>query len=413
MKHVIWLFISLVLLCNPNAYSQSTPDCEFFQLWNNFSDKSVDCTVAAGLTRSFKVTGIPSDFWIIAEWYLDGDYRITQSFQNGNALPSFDLQTTTYRTLEVVLYGINNDELETHKWEISVLPSPPSGMTASLENGTTVNLAWTKGTNSTSTRIELKKSNRSNWTFLGDITGTSTTLEDLEQYTSYDLRYRAVGENDSYSRWVSLSNFFITPDNDAPSKPQDVRLSSESDSNLLDNITNKTENLKIIWESSEDEGGSGLKGYEYKTDGDYKFTEERAVQISKVVEGVNGIFVRAIDNAGNRSKDKIFSYTVDITPPNPQIALPGDGFVTTETKPTFIYTYAGEEPDKYQITIVDQNGDFVNGIHAEPTSKGEFKPATPLPYGDLYWKVRAIDVAGNYSDYTPSRKLTISEYKAE
>ena len=413
MKHVIWLFIFLVLLCNPKAYSQSAPDCEFFQLWNNFSDKNVDCTVAAGLTRSFKVTGIPSHYGIIAEWYLDGDYRITQSFQSGNALPSFDLQTTEYRTLEAVLYDLNNDELETHKWEIAVLPSPPSGMTASLENGTTVNLAWVKGTNSNNTRIELKKSDHSNWTFIGNIDGNSTTLEDLAQYTSYDLRYRAEGGNDSYSRWVMLSNFFTTPDNDAPSKPQDVRLSSESDSNLLDNITNKTENLKIIWKSSEDEGGSGLKGYEYKTDSDYTFTEERSIQISKVEEGDHGIFVRAIDNAGNKSKDKVFSYTVDITPPNPQITLPGDGFVTTETKPTFTYTYAGEEPDKYQITIVDQNGDFVNGINAEPTSKGEFTPTTPLPYGDLYWKVRAIDVAGNYSEYTPSRKLTISEYKAE
>lgn len=100
-------------------------------------------------------------------------------------------------------------------------------------------------------------------------------------------------------------------------------------------------------------------------------------------------------------------FTMETTPPTPpQIASPKDGgrvgFIG-DVKITFDWTDVTDPSGVYYTLEVSDQHDFGTTLvsYADLTrSEYTLSAAEALPHGDYYWRVRAVDGAGNASDWT-------------
>ncbi|MFN4133736.1 MAG: Ig-like domain-containing protein, partial [Candidatus Hadarchaeales archaeon] len=106
--------------------------------------------------------------------------------------------------------------------------------------------------------------------------------------------------------------------------------------------------------------------------------------------------VRAIDSWGYSSEwSTVFTFTVD-TQPLTQASLllyPSVGENTRDTTPTFEWSSV-DGAAKYELWI-DNDSDFTSPTILEDLTTTHFTPSSPLMDGVYYWRVRAIDAAGN------------------
>ena len=111
--------------------------------------------------------------------------------------------------------------------------------------------------------------------------------------------------------------------------------------------------------------------------------------------------VFAVDSIGNQSKSSsYFSFTIDTTPPPvPTLLSLSNGVATTDATPSFDWTDVNDVSSvAYQIEISTDpkfQRSFVDS--ANSLSKSSYVTATTLPDGTYYWRVFAIDGAGNTS----------------
>jgi hypothetical protein len=100
---------------------------------------------------------------------------------------------------------------------------------------------------------------------------------------------------------------------------------------------------------------------------------------------------------------------VDTSPPSiPGLTLPIDAHIEQTTTPKFQWT-ASAGAIQYQLQISDIS-DFSN-LLLEQTLPGltyTLAAAQALDFENNYWRVRAQDLAGNWSNWSPSRQFTIS-----
>lgn len=121
--------------------------------------------------------------------------------------------------------------------------------------------------------------------------------------------------------------------------------------------------------------------------------------------------VIAVDEAGNEGYGRnMLTFTVDLTPSDaPAYVSPDDNCFTNDETPTLDWSEP-EEDLSYQIQI-DDDADFSSPVlnvtaNSDPTlppgntSTMTISPA--LPEGTWYWRVQAIDCAGNMSGWSQS-----------
>jgi hypothetical protein len=121
--------------------------------------------------------------------------------------------------------------------------------------------------------------------------------------------------------------------------------------------------------------------------------------------------ITATDTRGTSSST---SFTMETTPPEvPKISSPKDGATVGfmgDTKVSFRWSDVTDPSGvTYEIAVSDQSN-FVKNIfsHAKlADAKYVMTEAEALPNGEYFWHVRAVDGAGNASEWTPSAMVKI------
>ncbi|MDI6792223.1 MAG: right-handed parallel beta-helix repeat-containing protein [bacterium] len=141
--------------------------------------------------------------------------------------------------------------------------------------------------------------------------------------------------------------------------------------------------------------------------------------------------VIAVSDAGNLSNGaNMMVFTVDLTPPDmPNYSSPDDAIIFNDDSPTLDW----DEPEPYDLRYqlqIDDDGDFsspildINDFESQlvggqdPLGAGttgyihgsQYTVTPAMPEGTYYWRVRAMDCAGNISDWShtsPYRRFTI------
>ncbi|MCI0441056.1 MAG: Ig-like domain-containing protein, partial [Chloroflexi bacterium] len=131
-----------------------------------------------------------------------------------------------------------------------------------------------------------------------------------------------------------------------------------------------------------------------------------------LVEGINEITVQAQDVAGNTTVVtlNVTLDTPDETPPSvPQLVSPDDNASTEDFTPTFVWTDVTDPSGvTYQLQVDDDPGFSSPEIDVQTSDTTFTVPdLDPLQVGGYFWRVRAIDGAGNEGAFTDSRSLNI------
>lgn len=99
------------------------------------------------------------------------------------------------------------------------------------------------------------------------------------------------------------------------------------------------------------------------------------------------------------------SFTVDTTaPPVPGLTAPADTATTTSRTPTFSWA-ASAGANRYEIQLGTTNPPTTT--YSVGTARSYRHPA-PLLLGTYYWRVRAMDAAGNISVWSATRSLVVA-----
>ncbi|HMB21298.1 MAG TPA: hypothetical protein VKP08_00635, partial [Anaerolineales bacterium] len=103
------------------------------------------------------------------------------------------------------------------------------------------------------------------------------------------------------------------------------------------------------------------------------------------------------------------SFTIDTqAPPVPALSSPVHKAFTTSRTPTLI-VIASTAASQYQFQISVDDGFDSPVVDGRSATVSYAVPSTlPLQYGEYYWRARAIDAAGNVSDWSVTRQLGIS-----
>jgi hypothetical protein len=134
--------------------------------------------------------------------------------------------------------------------------------------------------------------------------------------------------------------------------------------------------------------------------------------IFKAPAGSSGsILITATDTKGSSATA---TFTMETTPPEvPQVSSPRDGTTVGFMGNTKVAFKWGDVSDPsgvtYDIAISDQSS-FTKTLttHTKLTEpKYTLSEAESLPNGEYYWRVRAVDGAGNASDWSPTALVKV------
>jgi len=106
-----------------------------------------------------------------------------------------------------------------------------------------------------------------------------------------------------------------------------------------------------------------------------------------------------------------WKFKVDTVPPAiPVLYKPADSKLRADTTPTLsVLAASGAKFYQYQVSI---DAGFTSIVaESDQDADPEWTVPVTLPYGEFYWRARAIDAAGNISDWSSSRRLIISFQK--
>jgi hypothetical protein len=121
--------------------------------------------------------------------------------------------------------------------------------------------------------------------------------------------------------------------------------------------------------------------------------------------GTTWVRAEMYDNSGNWVQAQRWQVTVVIpdttAPTTPTLQTPSNGGSTSDQTPDFNWTDSsdsGSGVSHYEIEIYDK--DISWGDISETPSSSKYTPSSNIPYDRIYWKVRAVDNAGNKSSWT-------------
>lgn len=118
--------------------------------------------------------------------------------------------------------------------------------------------------------------------------------------------------------------------------------------------------------------------------------------------------VRAVTNLGVAGAySKVSTFTVDLTAPTEAtLKAPADATTTTATRPVFSWTAGTNGAVLYRLEVSSDPNFALTPVYTVSTTKLTHTPTQSLPQGTLYWRVVALDKAGNGAG-TTARTLTI------
>ncbi|MEW6685949.1 MAG: FlgD immunoglobulin-like domain containing protein [Candidatus Edwardsbacteria bacterium] len=279
-----------------------------------------------------------------------------------------------------------------------VLFSPPNG---SLTNDNTPFFDWSDVTGATKYQIQIDDDG----TFTTPVKDTIVSVSDYTIGTPLtdSVYYWRVRAGDAANNWSVYSNAWnFTVDTSAPAIPT---LVSPPNGSLTNDNT-----PSFYWRNA-----SGASKYQIQIDGDSLFAspvKDTVVSDTNYTIGLSlsdGVWywrVRAGDAANNWSVySNAWNFTVDTAPPaTPSLISPSAGSFTCGT-PTFVWGSVSDG-NKYQIQI-DNNSDFTSPEINIVLPDTAYTPTASLLEQTYFWHVRAEDVAGNPSVYSPAWQFTV------
>ena len=263
-------------------------------------------------------------------------------------------------------------------------PDAPRGLTAeSSRNG--IALDWNDNTESDLAGYNVYRSDvpGENFVKLNDEPLTASEYDDTKAPSGQFSYYRvsAVDEDGNESKFALESAEMpdiVAPEATIDSGPQGT--------------VNKT---TAAFEFSANENGST---FECKLDGGSFENCASPKEYTGLEDGGHTFTVRATDEAENTSEPVSRSWTVDTTAPGRPANLTADGSLSGIE----LDWNDNSEPDLagYNIYRSDSaDGPFTNKLNSEPINPSEYED-TEAPGGQVsYYRVKAVDKAGNESDY--------------
>lgn len=163
----------------------------------------------------------------------------------------------------------------------------------------------------------------------------------------------------------------------------------------------------------------GSLTYEVQVASDKKFTSLVGVEAGIINSDFDwptvlspGIYywrVQAITNLGARSTfSPVYAFTVDLVPPSLAVLKsPADQATFTTPRPNFSWAAGSKDTRSYRFEI-DDASDFATPVFTSTGTKTSLTLPQSLPQGRYYWRVFALDAAGNGSDSpTAARELVV------
>lgn len=126
---------------------------------------------------------------------------------------------------------------------------------------------------------------------------------------------------------------------------------------------------------------------------------------SPLADGTYFIKVWAFNADRNPGKfSKPYSFTIDTTPPTPPTPVSPTKASTTSKRPWLVWT--GESGIWQYLVEVDNNPDFSSPEFSGATNKSTIQTKILLSGRTYYWRVRAVDAAGNWSNWSAVFSMT-------
>lgn len=247
----------------------------------------------------------------------------------------------------------------------------------------------------------------------------------LNEQGGVRFRVQAIDGAGNEGAWSEFRHYYY--DATAPSTP--VITGFINPTLACGSITSLT-NITVDWTDSVD-GESGLAGYDYRIDyplpgggrGIWNSSFTNSQYSGSLNQGIHYITVRAKDKAGNTSA---WSNVCEITSDNQAPAVPTNGQPDDEFLNTndFWFTWSDVSDSGSPITYEFQssrNPAQVGGVLTTDVWKSTDYPTNPqfyplntptihstgAPNGKWYWQVRAVDAAGNTSNWSEIWDVTL------
>lgn len=212
--------------------------------------------------------------------------------------------------------------------------------------------------------------------------------------------------------WVRSTEYKVfTVDNTSPTKPQMLGF---EDPILSCGAYTQMGIVTIDWSDSRD-SGSGLKGYDYSINyprisggrSTYNAFFTTSSYRGTLNEGLHQIKVRAVDNAGNTSEwTDLCDITHDtIAPTTPALVSPANNIYMRGDSVTNIWTDTSTDISYY--IYESYNNASLTSLRWRETSTRTSKTATKVANASFWWRVQAVDLAGNKSEWSEPWKITI------
>ena len=133
--------------------------------------------------------------------------------------------------------------------------------------------------------------------------------------------------------------------------------------------------------------------------------------------GYYEFYTRAWDDRGNYETPPAQADArcgFDNTPPaKPTLVSPENNYTTTSTTPTFRWTAVSDLSGVTYELLIDNEPDFAEPYvyHKTNITDNQHTCENALDLGYYYWRVRAVDNAGNYGDWAEWYKIEIVPYQ--
>jgi hypothetical protein len=323
---------------------------------------------------------------------------------------------TTYYWRAKVVDGAGNDSGWTAAWSFYVDTTAPSGPALlSPSNGArtsnnTPTFSWSSVTDPSgvSYTIQVSTSNTFASTVVNVSGLTSTTYTPSVPLAdgTYYWRVGAVDGAGNSSVWSTVRNLII--DVTVPSVPT---LLSPADGAKLNSTT-----PTLDW--SDVAGAPGMT-YGLQVAYDIDFTSLKAnasglatsqYTTSVLTQGTYYWRVKAVSGTGNASDwSAPWSFTVDTTaPPVPTLVSPASAAKMNNTTPTLDWSDVTDPSGvTYTLQVATSSAFTTLVVNVAGIAASEYTVSPALAAATYYWRVKAVDGAGNVSSWATARTFTI------
>lgn len=332
----------------------------------------------------------------------------------------FDTASITGNSMTVTVTATDPSDSRTASTTISLTrPQPLSATTVApksvtREGGESITFSWSvTGNYGTQNLAELQYSyDNANWSSLGSVSGTGTTLTKASKFFAPGTVYWRVRVRSTYGLYSSYSSANFTVHYSATSYV--VPLNSPTGGNV-----NAAEPITFA-------GTLLANGVPYQpfTVSSATFywrsrTADPYTEVSMTPDGANASvvipggtfpsgtvywYIAATDNAGTSTQTDVYSISTLSSKIDASPVAPVGVIETKNTPTTFSWRYAtvtGSEQKAAQLQYSTDGGDtWLTLGSVSGTATSYTAPANALPSGTITWRVRAQNVANDWGEWS-------------